>query len=70
MAYYKISIGVCVRINKDQKKINKYKIKNCYIDIEKALNDKNLIVFSFFTLERYRKKNFKNYKINKKTSFC
>ncbi len=72
MAYYKISIeGVCVRnLNKDQKKINKYKIKNCYIDIKKALHDKKFnCVFVFLPWNVIEKKILKIIKLTKKPIF-
>jgi predicted dehydrogenase len=72
MDYYNISIeGVCVRnLNKDQKKINRYKIKNCYIDIEKALNDKKFnCVFVFLPWNIIEKKISKIIKSTKKPIF-
>ncbi len=62
MDYYNIGIeSVCVRnLNKDQKKIDKYKIKNRYIDIEKALNDKKFnCVFVFLPWNVIEKRIFK-----------
>ena len=72
MDYYNIGIeSVCVRnLNKDQKKIDKYKIKNRYIDIEKALNDKKFnCVFVFLPWNVIEKKIFKIIKLTKKPIF-
>ena len=72
MDYYNISIeGVCVRnLNKYQKKIKKYKIKNHYIDIEKALNDKKFnCVFVFLPWNIIEKKISKIIKLTKKPIF-
>ena len=72
MAYYKISIeGVCVRnLNKDRKKINKYKIKNRYIDIKKALHDKKFnCVFVFLPWNVIEKKILEIIKLTKKPIF-
>ncbi len=72
MDYYNINIeGVCVRnLNKYQKKIDKYKIKNHYIDIERALNDKKFnCVFVFLPWNIIEKKISKIIKLTKRPIF-